>query len=180
LLKNERKETTAMSEVIKHHGILGMKWGIRRTPAQLGKVTGSKGTSGDAGEGRAKKAASSSSNRTSHMTDEELRSRISRLSLEKQYRDLEAAMTPQKEYAVKKWVGETLKTLGKKATEKVADLALNKIFREKADGSTLSDFMKKDLSEMTPGELKKAKAMVDNAGALENYLKKLSGKKKES
>ena len=28
-----------------HHGIKGMKWGIRRTPAQLGHTTGKKKTS---------------------------------------------------------------------------------------------------------------------------------------
>lgn len=27
-----------MSEMIEHHGILGQKWGIRRTPAQLGNL----------------------------------------------------------------------------------------------------------------------------------------------
>lgn len=28
-----------MSEIIKHHGILGQKWGVRRTPAQLGNLS---------------------------------------------------------------------------------------------------------------------------------------------
>lgn len=28
-----------MSEMIEHHGILGHKWGIRRTPAQLGNLS---------------------------------------------------------------------------------------------------------------------------------------------
>lgn len=28
-----------MSEMIEHHGILGRKWGIRRTPAQLGNLS---------------------------------------------------------------------------------------------------------------------------------------------
>lgn len=28
-----------MSEIMEHHGILGQKWGIRRTPAQLGNLS---------------------------------------------------------------------------------------------------------------------------------------------
>ena len=28
-----------MSEMMEHHGILGQKWGIRRTPAQLGNLS---------------------------------------------------------------------------------------------------------------------------------------------
>ncbi len=28
-----------MSDIIEHHGILGQKWGIRRTPAQLGNLS---------------------------------------------------------------------------------------------------------------------------------------------
>ena len=28
-----------MSEMIEHHGILGQKWGVRRTPAQLGNLS---------------------------------------------------------------------------------------------------------------------------------------------
>ena len=37
MFKND-KEVTALSE-LKHHGIIGQKWGIRRTPEQLGNLS---------------------------------------------------------------------------------------------------------------------------------------------
>lgn len=37
MFKND-KEVSALSE-LKHHGIIGQKWGIRRTPAQLGNLS---------------------------------------------------------------------------------------------------------------------------------------------
>ena len=37
MFKNE-KEVSALSE-LKHHGIIGQKWGIRRTPEQLGNLS---------------------------------------------------------------------------------------------------------------------------------------------
>ena len=77
-----------MSDIaIAHHGIKGMKWGIRRTPEQLARASGRPvPESGESRSGRTaqKKAASATaSKRTlSDLSDDELRQRISRLELE--------------------------------------------------------------------------------------------------
>jgi hypothetical protein len=83
-------------DYLAHHGILGMKWGIRRYRNKDGSLT-------DAGKkrygkrklkpiGEMKDVALkkiSPAYRRSHMSSEELASRISRLSQEKKLKDLE-------------------------------------------------------------------------------------------
>lgn len=59
-------------EMLQHYGILGMKWGVRRTPAQLTRANGRAGKSDE----------------IKKMSDSELRSKINRLQMEKQYKQL--------------------------------------------------------------------------------------------
>ena len=59
--------------LLQHHGILGMKWGDRRTPEQLARASGKKTSSDD---------------EVKKMSDSELRSKINRLQMEKQYKQL--------------------------------------------------------------------------------------------
>lgn len=88
-----------------HYGVLGMKWGVRRTAAQLGhqiktrrvakkrkqsleKARKTKAENKKAAEERQKLLAKGKI-KTKDMTPEELQARINRLELEKKYKDLQ-------------------------------------------------------------------------------------------
>ena len=101
-----------------HYGVKGMKWGIRRTPAQLGHKVGKaaksagrgiKNAVGKAAESRkAKKEAKKQAElnkkvrkkKISELTDDELKQKIARLELEKRYRDLVKDSQPKKKESI--------------------------------------------------------------------------------
>lgn len=58
-----------------HYGILGMKWGVRRTEAQLARARG-------------KSSNSSDNDSVKNMSDQELRSKINRIRMEQDYAKL--------------------------------------------------------------------------------------------
>lgn len=69
-----------------HYGVKGMKWGVRRTPAQLGHKP--------KGPSKAQRRAEVKS-----MSDTELRNRINRIQMEKQYMQLtEPQLSPGKKF----------------------------------------------------------------------------------
>lgn len=73
-----------MSELY-HYGVKGMKWGVRRTPVQLGHKTKAKKQSSDLKE---KKQRRSDLKKRRTMSTEELTRKIERLKKEKQFKDL--------------------------------------------------------------------------------------------
>lgn len=90
-----------------HYGVKGMKWGVRRTAAQLGHVTKSvaKKAASSAKDSYAKRkerketekaAKVRKKKKVKDMTDEELRDHISRMELEKKYLDLKKQTAPQR------------------------------------------------------------------------------------
>ena len=83
-----------------HYGVPGMKWGVRRTPAQLGRkktsasesLFGKKKTKPKAKSESSKKETAPKKKSVKEMSDEELNAAISRLQLEQRYKEL----SPQK------------------------------------------------------------------------------------
>ncbi len=80
------------SDELCHWGIKGMKWGVRRYQNKDGTLTpaGKKHYGGEGTDGSEKPdyAPKAPKKKASDYTDEELRAQISRMQMEKQYRDL--------------------------------------------------------------------------------------------
>lgn len=70
--------------MLMHYGILGMKWGVRRSEAQLARARGAKAKSPSEEESEDYKKAHSPKSVKS-MSDAELRNRLNRLQMEQQY-----------------------------------------------------------------------------------------------
>lgn len=122
-----------MDGELQHHGIKGQRWGVRRTPAQLGHAP--KGS-------KIKKVASDIKNKLtkskksksgpSEMSDEELRNRINRLNMEEQYSNLVARQKDRDTSKFRKMLGSAFESLAKKGFDYAVDWTFKKIF-EKED-----------------------------------------------
>ena len=83
-----------------HHGVLGMRWGVRRASKRRG--------------GSKKKKASRQSQQQPkrRMSNKELQSRVRRMKLEQQYRDLTNDLTPKTKSKMEKLIS-TADTISK-------------------------------------------------------------------
>lgn len=123
-----------------HHGILGMKWGVRRyqnkdgslTPAGKRRVqTGEIGKTSDS-------AVSSTSSTSSHkrsvkeMSDSELRDKISRLELEKRYKDLSKSSEQAKTSKGRAFVMDVLEKSGKNIATQAVTYAMGSMVNKVA------------------------------------------------
>lgn len=109
-------------EGIEHYGVKGMRWGVRRTDAQLAK---SKKKKGDDGEKKVVGKTSTKKAKASDLSDAALQKRINRLNMEKQY----AKLTADPPSTTKKLTGFVGKSV-MKATKKEADKYIQAKTRE--------------------------------------------------
>lgn len=143
-----------------HYGVKGMKWGVRRTAAQLGHLV-IKGASkiknriSESNEKRKIRKQNEANKRkpVSEMTDDELKQRLNRLDMEKRCSDYMKNLNPKKESRVKKVVGEILsngiKTVSNAGIQKISNALLGN--KDKA-----SDYSFSNLSKVGDKKLKDA------------------------
>ena len=76
---------------LKHHGVKGQRWGVRRFQNKDGSLTpaGKKHQAGTDGDAKKEKPKKEKPKKIKDLSDEELKSRVKRLELEKQCKDLE-------------------------------------------------------------------------------------------
>lgn len=106
------------TDELMHYGILGMKWGVRRSDAQLARARKSKKTEEQRMSEKQKRA--DVKNRGT-LTNEELRQKINRLQMEKQLREL----TDDELNRGRREVTSLLKNIGTSTVSKVATTALS-------------------------------------------------------
>lgn len=119
--------TISYDDYLMHHGVKGMKWGVRHDRVRKGRGrsrsnVGSQARPDTRSEDR-KVIDSYRAKKRHELTDAELRQALNRMNMERQYKSLERELYhPGQDFAVK-----ALKTTGKIAVGAVSGYAVNTV-----------------------------------------------------
>lgn len=114
-------------DYLMHHGVKGMKWGVRRSKSQLARASRKSDKKSDREEERSQaKASKSKTSFKKHvksLSDQELQAKINRLRNEKTYKEL-LSEDQDRMHAGKKFVSEVMRDAGKEVGKQVAKYAM--------------------------------------------------------
>lgn len=145
---------------IEHHGILGQRWGIRRFQRKDGTLTAA---------GKRRKALAD----MKELNDDELRKRLNRINMEKQYEQYVAEKNPDKFRKTKKFIsdmtGQFVRSVTNKGLEKLSSNLVDSIFKDK-DASKTTKWMYDDLSKLSDKKLTAALKRASSENALRRII----------
>jgi len=128
-----------MDNYLQHYGVLGMRWGVRRTPAQLGRSSNGSTKQKRFSIGLKKSVPKQDTQSIKpkqktikDLTDDELRQKINRLRMEQEYRNLSPAQISTGKKVVdrilKNVVTPAAEDVAKQLTKSMMTKAVNKAF----------------------------------------------------
>ena len=129
------QEELDLRNSLSHHGILGQKWGVRRTEAQLAQTR----NSSDKDIKRQRKKTSAVRR---HLSEGDLKKAVERLQTEKKLKDLTADDIAPGRTAVKKALTQIGKTAVTAAATGVATYAIRAALEGKFDVKTAATFIR--------------------------------------